>query len=599
MSVYSDRIALLRSQMAQEGYDAWVVPSADPHLSEYLPPRWQARAWLSGFDGSAGTLVVTADFAGVWVDSRYWEQAGAQLHDSGIEMMKLSGEPGANHVAWLAATLPAGAVVGADGQVLSVAAARALDSALSKAGASLRTDCDLLATIWPQRPGLPEGEVYEHVLSYACVSRADKLARVRSAMQHHGATHHWISTLDDLAWVLNLRGSDVEYNPVFLGHLCIDAQGATVYVDDGKISTSLQNSLGQDGVQVLPYGQAPAALGALRDDAVVLIDPARCTQGVVDNLPASVRRVEAINPSTLFKSCKTSGEMAHVRTAMEHDGAALCEFFAWFDQAVSAGEVTELDVDTHLTAARARRPGYVSLSFGTIAAFNANGAMPHYRARPESFARIDGEGLLLIDSGGQYLGGTTDITRVVAVGRPSGAQRHDCTTVLKGMIALSRARFPVGTPGSALDALARGPIWAEGADYGHGTGHGVGYFLNVHEGPQSISYRAPASPHLAMLPGMITSNEPGIYRPGKWGVRIENLVHCVPSVQTELGEFLEFETLTLCPIDRRCLEVSALRDDEMDWLDAYHEQVRERVAPLLEGDALQWLIRNTGPLLRD
>jgi Xaa-Pro aminopeptidase len=310
----------------------------------------------------------------------------------------------------------------------------------------------------------------------------------------------------------------------------------------------------------------------------------------------SVPRVEAINPSTLFKSRKSDAELAHVRQAMAHDGAALCEFFAWFENALGRETVTELTVDEQNTAARARRPGYVCPSFATIAGFNANGAMPHYRATAESHAIIEGDGLLLIDSGGQYLGGTTDITRVVAVGQPSADQKVDFTLVLKGMIALSRAAFPRGTPSPMLDAIARAPIWQGGAEYGHGTGHGVGYFLNVHEGPQVISYRAAPTAHTAMEPGMITSNEPGIYRPGRWGVRIENLVACRSWLEGELGEFLCFETLTLCPIDTRCIDVSLLRPDEIAWLDDYHQLVWERVSPLVEGAALDWLRERTRPL---
>lgn len=595
MTAIPSRIAKLRRAMRQRGLDACIVPSADPHLSEYLPERWEGRRWLSGFTGSAGTLVVTARFAGLWTDSRYWEQAQAQLAGTRIQLMKL-GEPDVpGHAQWLAAQLAAGQRVGVDGGVLGLSAFRALSQALAPKGVLLDIEADALGDIWAGRPGLPAAPVYEHLPPHACVARADKLAEVRAAMRGHGADMHFVSTLDDIAWLFNLRGSDVDHNPVFLAHALIGLDGATLFVSDGKISPELRAVLADDGVDVAPYGQAAEALGSLAVDQTLLIDPARVTCGVFHLMDPSVPRVEAINPSTLFKSRKTDAELANVREAMAQDGAALCEFFAWFDAGQGRERITEVTIDERITAARARRPGYVCPSFPTIAGFNANGAMPHYRATPESHAVIDGDGLLLIDSGGQYLGGTTDITRVTAVGQPTADQKTDYTLVLKGMIALSRAVFPRGTAGSALDAIARSPIWAGGAEYGHGTGHGVGYFLNVHEGPQSISFRAPPNPHAGMEPGMITSNEPGLYRPGRWGVRIENLVANRLWQNTEFGDFLAFETLTLCPIDTRCIERSLMRPDEIAWLDDYHRTVRKRLEPLVEGAARDWLIRRTEP----
>jgi Xaa-Pro aminopeptidase len=375
-----------------------------------------------------------------------------------------------------------------------------------------------------------------------------------------------------------------------------------LFVADGKIDAALRAALAADGVRIEPYAQAAAALAALPASAVLLIDPRRITFGLRAHVPERVKVIEAINPSTLLKSRKTADEAVHVREAMAQDGAAMCEFYAWFEAALGHERITELTIDQKLSAARAKRPGFVGLSFGTIAAFNANGAMPHYRATPESHAVIEpapGEGgLLLIDSGGQYLGGTTDITRVWPIGRIGDAHRRDYTLVLKGTIALSRTRFPRGTLSPMLDAIARAPLWEHGLDYGHGTGHGVGYFLNVHEGPQSIS-RAIPDATMAMEPGMITSIEPGLYRPGRWGVRIENLVMNVPAASlagSEFGEFLEFETLTLCPIDTRCIDRTLLRADEVAWLDAYHATVRERLLPLVDGAAKAWLLARTEPL---
>ncbi|WP_322074173.1 aminopeptidase P family protein [Burkholderia cepacia] len=591
------RLALLRGAMARENLAAYLVPSADPHLSEYLPERWQARRWLSGFTGSVGTLAVTADFAGLWVDSRYWVQADAELAGTGVQLMKMTGgQQSAPHVDWLAQNVAAGATVGVDGAVLGVAAARGLTAALNARGIALRTDLDLLDAIWPERPGLPGDAVFEHAAPQADTTRASKLAEVRRAMRAQGAQWHFVSTLDDLAWLFNLRGADVNFNPVFVAHTMIGADRATLFVADGKVSPALAASLAQDGVDVRAYDAARAALAALPDGATLLIDPRRVTFGTLEAVPAGVKLVEAVNPSTFAKSRKTSTEIEHVRVTMEHDGAALAEFFSWFEQAVNRETITELTIDEKLTAARARRPGYVSPSFATIAGFNANGAMPHYRATPESHATIAGDGLLLIDSGGQYVTGTTDITRVVPVGTVSDLQRRDFTIVLKSMMALSRARFPRGIRSPMLDAIARAPMWAAGLDYGHGTGHGVGYFLNVHEGPQVISHYAPAEPYTAMEEGMITSIEPGVYRPGQWGIRIENLVVNRAAGQTEFGDFLAFETLTLCPIDTRCVLIEMLHEEERAWLNAYHATVRERVGRHLSGDAKAWLDARTQPI---
>lgn len=592
------RLERVRDALRAQGLAAVLVPSSDPHLSEYLPERWQGRQWLSGFTGSMGTLVVTIDRAALFADSRYWVQAEAEIAGTGIELVKIPTGSSTQHFDWLAEQVPAGQTVGVDGSVLGLSAAQGLQARLDAAGVKLRTDFDVLDAVWPERPGLPMAPVYEHMPPHAPVSRAAKLALLREAMATLGASHHFVSTVDDIAWIFNLRGADVSYNPVFLAHALITLHGATLFVADGKVPQDVQADLAADGVQLAPYAQAGAALAALRTQDVLLIDPARVTQGLRQQVASGVKVIEAINPSTLCKSRKSAAEAEHIRDAMAEDGAAMCEFYAWFEQALGRERITELTIDERLSAARAKRLGFVGLSFSTIAGFNANGAMPHYRATPESHAVIEGQGLLLIDSGGQYLGGTTDITRVWPIGEPTPEQRRDYTLVLRGTIALSRTRFPRGTLSPALDAIARTPLWEHGLDYGHGTGHGVGYFLNVHEGPQSIS-KVVATPHMAMEPGMVTSIEPGLYRPGQWGVRIENLVMNVAVDTPEggrFGEFLAFETLTLCPIDTRCIDKTLLRADEIDWLDRYHALVRERLAPRVKGDALAWLIARTAPL---
>ncbi len=592
-------IERIREVLEKSGAAAALIPSSDPHLSEYLPERWQGRQWASGFTGSVATLAVTRDKAALFADSRYWVQAERELAGSGIELVKTPSPAATYHIDWLCRNVAPGATVAVDGDVLGLGAARQLQAELGRCAIQLRSDLDVLAAAWPERPATPTAAVYEHTAPEASESRGERLGRVRAAMREAGATHHFVSTVDDLAWILNLRGADVSYNPVFLAHLLVAPDTATLFIDAAKVDAKLAATLAADGIRLAPYVQAGAALSDLPESAALLLDPKRVTLGTRERTRARV--VEAINPSTLAKSRKSEAEAAHVRRAMAEDGAAMCEFYAWFEAALAdpatRSSLTELTIDEKLTAARAKRPGYVGPSFATIAAFNANGAMPHYRATPESHASLSKDGLLLIDSGAQYRGGTTDITRMWPVGALTAAHKRDVTLVLRGTIALSRARFPRGTLSPMLDSIARVPLWEHGLDYGHGTGHGVGYFLNVHEGPQSFSRVIPDAT-MAMERGMITSVEPGLYRPGQWGVRVENLVLSVPAVELsgEFGEFLEFETLTLCPIDTRCLEPSLLRTDEIAWLNAYHVMVRERLAPLVSGEALAWLKVRTAPL---
>ncbi len=594
-TVFAERVQALRAALAAHNLEACVVPSSDPHLSEYLPEHWQSRAWLSGFEGSAGTLVVTPSFAGLWTDSRYWEQADHDLAGSGIRTMRAGSDGVPSVVDWLARELPKGSRVALHGQALSVSMHRNWQSTLDAGGIRLVCELDLPGEVWKDRPALPQAPVYEHKAPFACRTRAGNLAAVRQSMAERKADWHFISTLDDIAWLLNLRGSDVSYNPVFLAHALIGRDTARLFVAPGKINEDLARALGRDGVEIAAYDAVGEALSGLPSGQTLLIDPARTTIGVI-GAAAYVDKLESVNPSHLLKSRKSAAEIDHVRRAMEQDGAALCEFFAWFEQAQGVERITELTIDEKITQARARRENFVTPSFSTIAAFNANGAMPHYHATEQAHAVIEGDGLLLIDSGGQYLGGTTDITRVVPVGSPSQDQKRDYTVVLKGMVALSQAVFPRGVASPMLDPIARLPIWQAGAEFGHGTGHGVGYFLNVHEGPQAISYRTPINANMGMEPGMITSNEPGLYRPGKWGIRIENLVVNLPAFTTEFGEFLKFETLTLCPIDTRCILVELLTHEERAWLNSYHEQVRERLAPWVQGAAKEWLLARTQAL---
>lgn len=598
MNTPQERLAAIRHLMKAHDLMAWIIPSADPHLSEYLPRHWQGRQWVSGFRGSAGTLVITADYAGLWTDSRYWVQAEAQLQGTGIALQKLSSTN--THVSWLAAHLPPDSRVGIAPDMLSMTARLQLQQAFVAKNIRLVHECDLLARVWVDRPGLPTAPIQAHEARFVSESVARKLGRVREAMQARGAVWHLLSSLDDIAWLTNLRGADVSYNPVFLAHLLIGPDAATLFVDGQKLDEPLKQALAEAGIRCEDYAKVGEALSRVTEP--LLLDPARVAVSTLAGLPGKTTLVESVNPSTLFKACKSEGDIAHVREAMIEDGIALCAFFAEFEQRLAEGQpISELDVDEMLLAHRRQRAHFVSPSFPTIAGFNANGALPHYRATREAFSQIEGDGLLLIDSGAQYLNGTTDITRVVPVGTPDPAQRRDYTLVLKAHIALADTVFPEGIAGPLLDAICRKPLWQAQLDFGHGTGHGVGYFLNVHEGPQVISCHSAVQPQGAMRAGMITSIEPGLYRPGQWGIRIENLVvnQMLPSsADTDVapGPFMRFEPLTLCPIDTRLIERSLMTAEELDWLNRYHAMVRERLADRTEGAAREWLMRRTEPV---
>lgn len=592
----NEKIKQLREQMTSHHIAAYIVPSADPHLSEYLPEHWQAREWLSGFTGSAGTLVVTEEEAGLWVDARYWIQAEKELQGTDIAVKKLTSEPESNYISWLTHKLNSNDIVSIDGRALSLSQFNSLSTALREYDIALHTIKDLITPIWSDRPPLPNAPIYAMEDGLNALSRKDKITKVSGYLNEHGIDGHFISSLDDIAWILNFRGQDVDYNPVFLAHLYIaNDKTTTIFIDDEKVTAEVRELLDQERIEIRPYEDTGRFLAQLEINRI-LIDPARVTiyhgHAIADN----VEIVEEINPSTLFKARKEPNEIDHIRNAMKKDGIALSHFFAWLEKALANHEaISELTIDEKITQFRAQQDGFNGPSFPTIAGFNANGALPHYRATENDYADIQGNGLLLIDSGGQYNDGTTDITRVVPVGDMTEEQKFDYTLVLKSHIALAEAAFPEGIAAPLLDPIARQPLWQHQLDYRHGTGHGVGFALNVHEGPQSITHYAPISANVGMYEGMVTSNEPGLYREEEWGIRIENLVVNVYAGGDEYsyGKFLKFENLTLCPIDTRCILVDLLDASERKWLNAYHVQVRTALESELEGDAKAWLIQRT------
>lgn len=586
MTTPAQNIAAIRRQMTEKGLAAYLIPATDPHISEYLPDHWKTLAWASGFTGSAGTLVVTHSFAGVWTDSRYFIQAEQQLAGSGIELVKLVVPHTTEFVGWMASTLPEGSIVGFDGNLVSRSVYQSLEAGLRPRGIRLDPNTDLAGPIWANRPPLPENPVFEHPIKFAGASRPEKLARVRQRLTEKKVTHTVLSSLDDIAWVFNLRGNDVPYNPVFVAHAVIGLKDAALFVSLAKVSDPLRRKLNRDGIKVFPYEAITAYLSKLPAHAFVLLDPKRVSQNLPGALSPTVKVLDDVNITTWLKACKTPEEVEQTRQTMVRDGVALTKFFYWLAQNVGKQKITERSAQGKLHEIRLKQPNCVGESFGTISAYGPHAAMPHYSATPESDVELRPEGLYLLDSGGQYLGGTTDTTRVMSLGNITDEQMTDYTLVLKGLIAISRLRYPRGTRGYQVDILARLPQWERGINFGHGTGHGVGYYLCVHEGPQGISPNPVDTP---LLPGMITSVEPGIYRPGKHGVRIENLVVCTENEKTEFGEFLAFETLTLAPIFTNLVKKSLLSKEDITWLRAYNVNVAKKLARYLSKEEKVWL----------
>lgn len=590
----AQRLAKIRQVMQAQQIDALIVPSADPHMSEYLPDYYQLRRWVSGFTGSVGTAVITTDFAHLWADSRYWVQAEMQLKGTEFSLQKLQLGQG-DYADFLAQHLPEGAKVYIDGQLCAVNEYQRLQAIFQTKNIRLVTEYDLISPLWQERPALPNQPIWPMKPEFIGETSKTKLTKIRQKMTALGADYHLLSSLDDIAWVTNLRGSDVSFNPVFLAHLLMSQSNGILFVEQSKLTTEAKLALQQAGIATADYAQIGNALAQISGS--ILIDPNKVAQGVIANLPDHVRLITQTAPSTLFKAVKTDSELAHLRQAMEQDGVALCEFFVELEQRLLANEPTsELDITHLLTQFRQKQPHYISPSFDTIAGFLGNGAVVHYKANNETNRSLHGNGLLLIDSGAQYENGTTDITRMFAVGTISTEEKRAVTLVLKAHIALAQAHFPQGLHSPKLDILTRHILWQQGLDYGHGTGHGVGYCLNVHEGPQVIMHLRPCSEDNRMQVGMITSNEPGLYFTNKFGVRIENLVVNIPAQQTEFGEFLKFETLTLCPIDTRLILPELLTQSEKDWLNDYHRQVCHRLQDKVVGKVKDWLLARTQPI---
>ena len=583
---YQEKLSGIRRQMRDDRVDAYIIPSADPHISEYLPDRYKCIYFTSGFTGSAGTLVITQEFAGLWTDARYFVQATEQLENSGFELVKLVAQATPEYITWLTDCLQGGAVVGFDSNLISVQLAQMIAEGLDLADISVAENKDYLTEIWPDRPGLPASPAFLLEEEITGESVPSKLQRIREVLIRKRAAYHLISSLDDVAWVFNIRGADVKCNPVTLGFALISPDSTRLFIDASKLSIADQSTLKSWGVEVWPYEDVFQQVASLPKTTSILIDPKKTCNALCQIIPAGVKIVQDTNPSTNFKAIKNEIEIANIRQTMIRDGVALTRFFRWMETHPDQATLTEISVAEKLYTFRAEQEGFVGESFDTIAGYAAHGALPHYKSTPESDVPLLPAGLFLLDSGGQYLRGTTDITRVISLGNLSQEEKTDYTLVLRAMIEGSTARFPKGSKGYQIDAITRKPLWDFARNYGHGTGHGIGYFLNVHEGPQVFN----ASNSMVEVDlGMITSVEPGLYRPLRYGIRIENLVLTVKDEETEFGEFYTFETLTQYLIDTSLVDQSLLEAKHVKWLNAYNEKVVSKLSPFLDAEDLQWL----------
>lgn len=586
---YPEKLSAIRRQMEADNVQAYIIPSADPHISEYLPDHYKCIPFVSGFTGSAGTLVITHDFAGLWTDFRYFEQAAEQLENSGVELVKQKVQHAPEYITWLTEKLDKGAVVASNEKLVSVLLGELLTQMLSLKGIGL-ADKDYLSPIWENRPALPREKAFLVDELHTGQSVSSKLAQVRTTMLNIGADYHLISSLDDMAWLFNIRGKDVSYNPVVLSFALINQDYAKIFINPDKLTTDEKELLLKSGVEVFDYEEIESTLKLLPDHKTILIDPKRNCFAYTKLLPLSVRIVKDTNPSTNLKTIKNETELANTRTAMLKDGAAITRFLKWLSESIGKIKITELSAAAELRKFRAEQDGFVGDSFNTISAYKAHGALPHYGPTTESDAEVKAEGLFLVDSGGQYFYGTTDITRTLPMGNNTDEESTDYTLVLKGMIDGCKVRFPKGTCGYQIDAITRKPLWDYAINYGHGTGHGVGYFLNVHEGPQVFN---PTATPVAVELGMITSVEPGIYRPGKHGIRIENLVNTVKDETNEFNEFYAFECLTIAPISTKIVKKDLLEASQVAWLNGYNAMVFDQLSPLLSDDESTWLKEET------
>ena len=581
----NNRIALLREKMLSDNIDAYIIPSSDPHQSEYAPTHWQSREWISGFTGSAGTVVVTQKHAGLWTDSRYFIQAEEELSNSEIKLHKIIDRSQPEHIVWLSENLKSTNTVAIDAPLFSVNQKNSYQKILAKSQIELKLTNDLISSIWSGRPEIPKTEIFNLELKFAGKSRGAKINDVRSQMKNLDVGFHLIPTLDDIAWLLNLRGRDVHCNPVFVSFVIVTIQDCFLFINKTKINNELNSQLENDNITILPYDSINNYLNNLNSADSILIDPSTINLSLKESL-SNTNIINGKMPSQLAKAKKNNIEIENIRKCMVKDGLALTQAFYTLEQTLKNGSLKENEFANVIAKKRSEQDDYFGESFDAIVGYNGNGAIVHYHPTAENSATITSEGILLVDSGGQYYDGTTDITRTISLSKPTDEQKNAYTRVLKGHIALDRAVFPYGTTGGQLDILARQYLWEDRLNFLHGTGHGVGFFLNVHEGPHSIS---PGQSHMTrhkIEVGMLTSNEPGYYKANSYGIRIENLIL---TVNAEKEGFLTFETVTLFPIDTQLIDLNLMNSNEIKWLNEYHIKVYKNLSPHLKEKYRLWL----------
>ena len=587
-----ERIRALRMMLKSEAISAFIIPSTDPHLSEYVASYWKTREWISGFTGSAGTIVILKDKAGLWTDSRYFLQAAQQLEGTDITLYKEMLPETPTIIEFICQNLLPGETVGIDGKMFSANQVEQMKQKLETANVHLKDYGDLPGKIWNNRPDMPDAPAFIYDLKYAGKSCEEKIASIRTEIQKQGTDGLFISALDEIAWTLNLRGSDVHCNPVIISYLLITQNNITFFVSPQKITEEIKNYLEEQQVSIQPYSETEDYLRKLNIKSISL-NPNQTNYAIYSAINPACRINHCNSPITLLKAIRNEQEIAGIHAAMRRDGIALVRFLKWLEEAVVSEKETELNIDQKLHEYRAAQTLYMGESFDTIAGYREHAAIVHYSATPDTNAILYPKGFLLIDSGAQYLDGTTDITRTIALGKLTEEEKTDYTLILKGHIALAMAVFPAGTRGAQLDVLARMPIWQRRMNFLHGTGHGVGHFLNVHEGPQSI--RMNENPVTLQL-GMLTSNEPGVYKAGSHGIRTENLVLVVPAGEGMFGNYLQFETVTLCPICKKGIIKELLTSEEINWLNQYHQTVYEKLSPSLNKEEQAWLKEATNQL---
>ena len=590
-----ERIAALREAMKQHKIDAYIIPTSDPHMSEYPADCWKYREWISGFTGSAGTVIITADKAGLWTDSRYFLQASTQLEGTGIELFKMMLPETPTIPEFLTHELKEGQTVGLNGETYSLADARSLEKALAEKEIKLNTNASLIDPIWKERPAIPEAPMFEMPVELSGKSTEDKLIDINKMLHKAGADCTILSALDEVAWTFNIRGTDVAYNPVVISYAFVSEKESVLFVNPKKIPAEIAEHLKKEGVTLADYGMLATFLSRLPERTRVFIDSKRTNVAIHNALPKSSIRIEGPSPANHLKSIKNETEIKGFRNAVLKDGIAMTKFYFWLEKMLKAGEkVTELSAAAKLTALRSEQPQYVMDSFASISSYGPHGAVVHYSPTPETDTELKTDSLYLLDSGAQYLDGTTDITRTIALcDEPSEQMKKDFTRALKGTIGIAKCKFPAGIRGCLIDAFARKALWDAGINYLHGTCHGIGHCLNVHEGPQSI--RMEENP-VILEPGMVMSDEPAIYRPGEYGIRTENMILIREDSETEFGKFLGFETLTLCYIDTKLVIPSMLSVREHAWLNKYHQMVYDLVSPHLTEEEKAWLKEKTAEI---